>query len=110
MKNLFKYLGLLVILVGSFYYTEKMSDIVINNNSLVTEINRQKDNYEIKAVSAIIEDEYIIPGLNGYSVNVLKSYNNMNFLDTFNSHYLEYDKVTPYVSLEKVIKIKIWWL
>ena len=102
MKTIFKYLGLFVILVFSFYYTEKMSDIVINNNSLVS------DEYNVKAVSAVIEDDYIIPGLNGYAVNVLKSYNNMKFLDTFNSYYLEYDKVTPHISLEnnrdKIIK------
>lgn len=108
MKTLFKYLGLFVILIGSFYYTEKMSEIVISNNSLVTEINRISDDYKVEAVSAIIEDDYIIPGLNGYAVNVLKSYNNMRFLDTFNSYYLEYDKVTPIISLEnnkdKIIK------
>ena len=60
------------------------------------------------SVSAIIEDDYIIPGLNGYAVNVLKSYNNMRYLDTFNSYYLEYDKITPEISLEnnkdKIIK------
>lgn len=108
MKNLFKYIGLMTILIMGFYYTEKMSNIVIKNSSLVKEINANSKEYNIEPVSAIIEDEYIIPGLNGYSVNVLKSYNNMRFLDTFNSYYLEYDKVIPNISLEnnkdKIIK------
>ncbi len=108
MKNLFKYIGLLAVFLFSFYYTEKMSDIVVNNSSLVTEINRVSDEYNISPVSAVIEDDYIIPGLNGYAVNVLKSYNNMRFLDTFNSYYLEYDKIKPDISLEnnkdKIIK------
>lgn len=108
MKNLFKYIGLTSILLFSFYYTEKMSDIVINNSSLVAEINENSKDYNIEAVSAIIEDDYIIPGLNGYTVNVLKSYDNMRFLDTFNSYYLEYDTISPNISLknnkDKIVK------
>jgi len=108
MKNLFKYIGITAVLLFSFYYTEKMSNIVINNSSLVMEINENSDEYDVEAVSAIIDDEYIIPGLNGYAVNVLKSYDNMRFLDTFNSYYLAYDIVNPDISLEnnkdKIIK------
>lgn len=108
MKNLFKYIGLTAIILFSFYYTEKMGNIVINNSSLVAEINENSVDYNIEAVSAVIEDDYIIPGLNGYTVNVLKSYDNMRYLDTFNSYYLEYDTVAPNVSLEnnkdKIIK------
>jgi len=108
MKNLFKYMGLTSVLLFSFYYTEKMSNIVINNSDLVMEINENSDEFNIEPVSAIIEDDYIIPGLNGYTVNVLKSYDNMRFLDTFNAYYLEYDTVNPSISLEnnkdKIIK------
>ncbi len=108
MKNLFKYIGITAVLLFSFYYTEKMSKVVVNNSNLVKEINSRSNEYNVESVSAIIEDDYIIPGLNGYSVNVLKSYNNMRFLDTFNSYYLEYDKVVPGISIEnnkdKIIK------
>ena len=108
MKNLFKYIGITGILLFSFYYTEKMSSIVINNSSLVMEINENIDKYNIMPVSAEINGLYITPGLNGSSVNVLKSYNNMKSIDVFNSYYLIYDKVVPNVSLEnnkdKIIK------
>ncbi len=108
MKYFLKYFALGIVLIGSFYYTEKMSKIVINNSNLVEIINENSKDYNIDPVSAIIEDNYIIPGLNGYSVNVLKSYNNMRYLDTFNSYYLEYDQVIPEISLEnnkdKIIK------
>ena len=108
MKYLFKYIGLGIFIVMAFYYTERFTNVVIRNSSLVNVINEESKNYNISPVSATIEDDYIIPGLNGYSVNVLKSYNNMRYLDTFNSYYLAYDKVTPNVSLEnnkdKIIK------
>ena len=108
MKNLFKYIGISSVLLFGFYYTEKMSNIVINNSSLVGKINENIDIYNIKAVSAEIDGIYITPGLNGSNVNVIKSYNNMKMLDTFNSYYLVYDKVLPEISLEnnksKIIK------
>jgi len=106
--KVFKYIGLTAILLFSFYYTEKMSNIVINNSSLMEEINNKSKDYNIEPVSATIDDNNIIPGLNGYSVNVLKSYNNMKVLDAFNSYYLEYDVITPKISLtdnkDKIIK------
>lgn len=100
MKNLFKYIGISSILLFSFYYTEKVSNLVITNSDLVSQINENSNTYNIKAVSAEIDGEYIIPGLNGSSVNVIKSYHNMKMLDVFNSYYLVYDKVLPEVSLE----------
>ena len=108
MKKLFKYIGISAILLFSFYYTEKMSNVVMNNDKLVKEIKENSSEYTIMPVSAIVNDQYIIPGLNGYAVNVLKSYDNMRFLDTFNSYYLEYDIIKPSISLDnnkdKIIK------
>ena len=108
MKNLFKYIGLFSIILFGFYYTEKMNNIVLNNNKLMIEINNNIDDYNKEAKNAFIEGKYIIPGLNGYAVNVLKSYNKMKYLDTFNSYYLEYDIVKPSISIDnnkdKIIK------
>ena len=108
MKNLFKYIGLFSIILFGFYYTEKMNNIVLNNNKLMIEINNNIDDYNKQAKNAFIEGKYIIPGLNGYAVNVLKSYNKMKYLDTFNSYYLEYDIVKPSISIDnnkdKIIK------
>lgn len=108
MKNLFKYIGITGVLLFSFYYTEKMSNFVINNSSLVMEINENVDEFNIIPVSAVIDGNYITPGINGSIVNVLKSYNNMKGLDAFNSYYLIYDKVIPNISLnnnkDKIIK------
>ena len=108
MKNLFKYIGIISVLLFSFYYTEKMNSIVINNSSLVMEINKNIDKYNVLPVSAVIDGGYIIPGITGSNVNVIKSYNNMKALDVFNEKYLVFDKVMPNISLEnnldKIIK------
>ena len=87
----------------SFFYTEKIASYVLENNELYQEIASQKDDYAILSVDAVVNDEYITPGLNGYVVDVKNSYYNMRDIDIFNSYYLMYDVVYPEVSLSSNI-------
>lgn len=104
----FKCVGILAVMMFSFYYTERIANLVLENNTLYKEIEEKKDTYEIKSIAAIIEDEYIIPGLSGKVINVKDSYYNMKSLDVFNSYYLKYQDEFPVVSIEqnkdKIIK------
>lgn len=100
MRKYYQYLGLALIMVFSFYYTEKIALIVLNKNPLMQSINEQKKNYEIDFVNAVIEGDYIIPGINGLEVNARESFYWMQELDAFNHYYLVFDQVKPEVSLE----------
>ena len=88
MRKYYQYLGLALIMVFSFYYTEKIALIVLNKNPLMQEINQEKVNYEEAFVNANIEGDYIIPGINGLMVNTRESFYNMQSLDAFNHYYL----------------------
>lgn len=70
-----------------------------SKDDLMIYINEVKEDYEILSVDAIIEDNTIIPGINGISVNSKKSYSKMKALDVFNEYYLEFEEVKPVVSL-----------
>lgn len=70
-----------------------------SKDDLMIYINEVKEDYEILSVDAIIEDNTIIPGVNGISVNSKKSYSKMKALDVFNEYYLEFEQVKPVVSL-----------
>lgn len=100
MKALFKYIGLSFLFLFSFYYTEKINSMLANNSNLMKEISSNKDKYNIEAVSATIDGDYIIPGIIGKSVNVLKSYNNMKVDNVFNEYFLEYDVMYPTLSIK----------
>lgn len=108
MNNNFKYIGIISILLFSFIYTNYLSNKIMYKNDLVKEISDKSSNYNVLPVSAIIENNYITPGLNGESVNIIKSFNNMKDTHTFNSNYLKYDKVIPDISINnnksKIIK------
>ena len=75
--KLFRNLGIVAIAIFSFFYTEKIANYMLLNNELYQEIEKEKASYEIKSVNAVIDGEYIVPGLNGLAVNVKDSYYNM---------------------------------
>lgn len=106
--KLFKRIGIISIVLFSFYYTEQIANFVLENNHLYKEINEKKDNFEVKSIAAVIEDDYIIPGLIGLSVNIKDSYYNMKSLNVFNSYYLIYKDSWPVVSIndnkDKIIR------
>ena len=100
MKNILKYVGLLGICLFSFYYTEKVALYVKNKHPLMKMITEEKDSKTVLSInSEIIDDIYIIPGLNGKEVNVDKSFNNMKNSQTYNEKLLIYNQITPAISL-----------
>ena len=84
----------------SFIYTEKIANLTLENNEIYQKINNEKEKYNEAFVNAQINDNYIIPGLNGKVVNVKNSFYNMKDINTFNSYYLIYDTSYPEVTLE----------
>lgn len=103
----YQYLGLISILIFSFFYAEKIANITLENNEIFQSINNYKDKYTIKPVNAIITDNYMIPGLNGKEVNIKKSYHKMKKYDSYNPNYIIYNSIIPTNSiknnLDKVI-------
>lgn len=90
-----------MIMAFSFYYTDQIATIVLNKNPLMQSIKEQKANYEVSSVNAIIDGDYIIPGINGLEVNAKDTYYNMQKLEVFNKYYLVYEQTKPEVTLEK---------
>lgn len=84
----------------SFYYTEQIALIVLNKNPLMVTINEEASNYNVLPANAIIEGDYIIPGLNGLMVNTRESFYNMRSQEVFSKLFLVYEQVKPSVSLE----------
>lgn len=97
--KLFRNIGIIAIVLFSFFYTEKIANYVLENNELYKKIALEKDSYEVASVNATISGEYITPGLNGKEVNIKDSYYNMKDIDVFNSYYLIYNETYPEVSL-----------
>ncbi len=85
----------------SFFYTDKAVDIVRRNDPIMKEIKSVQKNYEIDATDAVIGETDMIPGLNGKTVNVNKSFERMKRYGKFNENLLVFEEVSPLVSIEE---------
>lgn len=100
MKNIIKYISIFILIVFSFYYTDKISTLVIYKSDLMKEIVKNKANYEIPYVNAIINGDFIVPGINGLGVNELDSYYQMKKEYLYEKERLVFYEVEPITSIE----------
>jgi len=84
----------------SFYYTEKIALFMRKKDPIYETINDSMEEAKTDFVNATISDNQIIPGINGLSVNVEKSFQKMKSFGAFNKYYLIFDQIKPEISLE----------
>ena len=91
MKKYYQFFGLVLIMVFSFYYTEQIANIVLNKNPLMQMIKEEARNYNVSSVNALIDGNYIVPGLKGLEVNLRDSFYNMKESNVFSEYFLVFD-------------------
>lgn len=75
-------------------------EVVKEKDSLMIEIKNNINNYKVDSVNAIIEEDTIIPGISGKTINIDKSYKKMKKYGIFNDNLIEYDVVKPDISID----------
>ena len=102
MKKIFEVIGLISLVCFSFFYTEKISTVIRENDNLLKQIEQIEEQYRVEAIDAIIDGNTIIPGVSGSQIDVKSSYKKMKKVDTFNSNLLVYEDIKPKVSVNAV--------
>lgn len=100
MKKTIKVGSILILMLFSFYYTEKIAIYAQNNTPLKKAIIVFKENNSVASLNASINGNEITPGINGLTVNVDKSYNSMRTYNTFIENNIVYEEVKPNVSVK----------
>lgn len=99
MKNILKMIGLLTLIGFSFFYTDKVIEVVREEDKIMIELESIKDLYKTEPKDATIVGNTIIPGLNGKKINVEKSYKEMKNSGLFNKNLIIYDEIIPNITL-----------
>lgn len=100
MKKIIEGTFLVFLVCFSFFYTEEVINIINKKDPLMIEIVNVKYNYEILPVNVTIEDDTVIPGLNGREIDVEKSYDNMKVSGIFREEALVFKDLFPNNRLE----------
>ena len=95
-----KKLLIIVLLLFSFFYTNKSISIMRNQDPLMKEIIKNKSKFEIKSINAIIKNNTIIPGKQGKEVDLEKTYTKMKQYGTYNESLTVFKEVKPTISIE----------
>lgn len=93
MKHMFRIFGILVLVMGSFVYTDKVSMTAKSTDELLNEIRTKSINYKLEPVEPIIYENTIIPGVIGREVDINKSYKKMREIGYFDEKLLVYKKI-----------------
>lgn len=93
-------IGICLLTVFSFYYTNKLIEFSKSKDPIMIEIMKNKDDYNKLSIDALINNNYIIPGSEGLEVDVDKSYTKMKKLGKYNDNLYVYDVVKPIISIK----------
>ena len=67
----YKFIGIISIVVFSFYLTDFITDLAINSNTLMQNIRNNSVNYEVLSVDAIIDDNLSVDNFKIFLKNVI---------------------------------------
>ncbi len=100
MKKTIKIISLLLLSIFSFYYTNKVIELLRFQDPIMKKIQSFNDEYEIKAVNATIDGNTITPGKNGQEIDTIKTYNKMKKYGAYNELLMTFKETKPDVSID----------
>ena len=101
MKRFFQIIGIITLTVGSFMLTKEVRTASKQTDTLLSEIKSKKDGYKENAIEPYIDDDKIIPGINGREVDTKKSYAEMSKIGYFDDKLLVYKALPVQNTLDK---------
>lgn len=99
MKNISR-VFIILLLIFSFYYTNKIIDFLKQQDPIMQEIKNKSDKYKIDAKDAKISDNSIISGRKGKEVDYNKTYSKMKQYGFYNETLTVLKEVKPNVSID----------
>lgn len=100
MKQVLNILAIALLTIFSFYYTNKMVDLAKSKDPIMLEILENKNNYVEEPVNATINNNYLIPGLIGTTIDIDKSYYKMKKLGEYNENLYIFISDYPKISVQ----------
>lgn len=94
-----KLLGLICLICFTFIYTEKVIDVSISQDEIMIKLKEIENDYKVEPIDAIIENDTIIPGQIGKSIDINTSYKEMKKFGYFEKSLITYEDIYPSTSI-----------
>ena len=99
MGKLIKMVGLFVLIGFSFFYSDKVIEVIKSEDKIMIELKEVEDEYKVLPIDATILGNTIVPGISGKNINIDESYKNMKVSGLFNKNLIVYDTILPSISI-----------
>lgn len=93
-------MGVLLLGLFSFFYTEKVIDFIRESDPIMRNIKNSESNYKIDPVDAKIKDNKMIPGISGKVIDYDSSYKKMKKYGTYNESLTVFKEELPAISID----------
>ena len=97
--KLIKYIGTICLICMTFFYTEKVINISVNQDEIMIKIKEYEKSNNINPTNAIVTDDTITPGTVGKYIDESASYKAMKKIGYFEPSLLVYNKIYPEISI-----------
>lgn len=97
--KIIKLLGLICLICFTFFYTEKIIKVSIEQDEIMIKLKEIEKDYKVEPINAIIENDTIIPGNTGSYLDTETSYKLMKKIGTFEESLITYRPIYPSVSI-----------
>lgn len=99
-KKVIEVIFVILLVLFSFYYTEKAIILLESNDPIMKEIKDKGKSREEDAINAKVEGDYLIPGYNGLVIDLETSFNKMKGYGSYNEALLVFEEVEPTISID----------
>ena len=100
MNKIFYRLLIILLMVFSFYYTNKIIDFLKDTDPIMKDIKKTENKYKIDSEDALIIGNSIIPGKKGKNIDYKKSYSKMKQYGAYNEGLTVLKEVKPVISID----------
>ncbi len=90
-----------LLVLFSFYYTDKAINVVEQNDPIMQQIDKVKETFAEEAVNASVEGTYVKPGYNGLEIDTKKSFEKMKKYGSYSDNLLVFKEVIPTISVNE---------
>ena len=97
--KIIKIIGLFCLFCISFFYTEKVINVSLNQDEIMIKIKEYKDTYNYNPTNAKINEDTIIPGNIGKYIDEEASYKAMKKIGYFEPTLIIYKNIYPELSI-----------
>ena len=102
MKKYCDYFIITLLFIISLIYTDNITNIAKDKDPIMKKIKEEALNLKIESVNAKINNNNIIPGINGYELDINKSYENMKKINTYNEKLFKYKDIITKISISNI--------